>query len=326
MSTLRERRNAGRAARTIHVYSETNSVKLLPFYDNAFSMRTAKPITTAGEVVTTTVKDSAAPTTNVTKDDITMDQALAAIMSIKPKVVVQEQEMSTTISATTTTVTTAVPTPRAKGKAKMIEPDVPIKKKYQMRIDKELQARERKEFSKVQKARLLAELIGKRKKYFAALRAQKKRNKPPTKTQMKSQMSTYLKHIAMDLEAQESNTKRTAEHIESNNSKKQKVDENVKQKKTYFKIIREDDRFKKENPVDEMDNLLFRTLKTMFEHHVEDNIWKYQQGLVKVYPLIRNTLHQLWSDVRLQVDHDVEMAYDLLRFIRKQLMEGYTPQ
>nr|GEY99370.1 hypothetical protein [Tanacetum cinerariifolium] len=45
----------------------------------------------------------------------------------------------------------------------------------------------------------------------------------------------------------------------------------------------------------------------------------------KVYPLTRNTLHQLCDDVRLQVDHDVEMAYDLLRFIRKQLMEGYTP-
>nr|GEU54685.1 hypothetical protein [Tanacetum cinerariifolium] len=121
--------------------------------------------------------------------------------------------------------------------------------------------------------------------------------------------------------------------------------------KTYFKIIRADsnsqvyqtfenmfknfnredlevlwaivkDIFKKEKPLDDMDNILFRTLKTMFEHHVEDTIWKYQQGLAKVYPLTRNILHQLWSDVRLQVDYDVEMAYDLLRFIRKQLMKG----
>nr|GEW46483.1 hypothetical protein [Tanacetum cinerariifolium] len=71
-------------------------------------------------------------------------------------------------------------------------------------------------------------------------------------------------------------------------------------KKTYFKITRADsnsqvyqtfkkmfknfnredlevmwaivkDRFKKEKPVDDMDNILFRTLKTMFEHHVEDD-------------------------------------------------------
>ncbi|GKE26651.1 hypothetical protein Tco_1442035 [Tanacetum coccineum] len=41
-------------------------------------------------------------------------------------------------------------------------------------------------------------------------------------------------------------------------------------------------RFKKAKPVDDMDNLLYQTLKTMFKHHVEDNIWKYQQGLVKV--------------------------------------------
>nr|GEV46710.1 hypothetical protein [Tanacetum cinerariifolium] len=106
-------------------------------------------------------------------------------------------------------------------------------------------------------------------------------------------------------------------------------------KKNYFKIIRADgnsqvyqtfkkmfknfnredlqvlwaivkDRFKKEKPVDDMDNILFQTLKTMFEHHVEDTIWKYQHGLDKV-------------------DYDVEMAYDLLRFIKKQLMEGYAP-
>ncbi|GKB79746.1 hypothetical protein Tco_0946641 [Tanacetum coccineum] len=33
----------------------------------------------------------------------------------------------------------------------------------------------------------------------------------------------------------------------------------------------------------------------------------------KTYPLTRNTLHQLWNDVRLQVDYEVEMAYELLR-------------
>nr|GEV13873.1 ribonuclease H-like domain-containing protein [Tanacetum cinerariifolium] len=73
---------------------------------------TAELVTTAGEVVTTTVKDSAAPTTDVTEDEITMAQALAALKSIKPKVV-------------------------DKGKANMIEPEVPIKKKDQMRIDEE---------------------------------------------------------------------------------------------------------------------------------------------------------------------------------------------
>ncbi|GKA09932.1 hypothetical protein Tco_0689365 [Tanacetum coccineum] len=39
------------------------------------------------------------------------------------------------------------------------------------------------------------ELMEKRRKHFAALRAQEKRNRPPTKAQKRSQMSTYLKHI-----------------------------------------------------------------------------------------------------------------------------------
>nr|GEV51964.1 hypothetical protein [Tanacetum cinerariifolium] len=77
---------------------------------------TVKPVTTVGEVVTTIAdKVSAAPTTYVTEDEITIAQALAALKSIKPKVVEQEQEVSTIIPAAATTVTTAVPTPRAKG-------------------------------------------------------------------------------------------------------------------------------------------------------------------------------------------------------------------
>nr|GEU83461.1 hypothetical protein [Tanacetum cinerariifolium] len=113
-------------------------------------------------------------------------------------------------------------------------------------------------------------------------------------------------------------------------------------------------RFKKTKPIDDMDNLLFQILKTMFEHHVKDNIWKYQQGSVKVlhwkhfdscrvhylttmnmvyyllvekmYPFTRNFLHQMWNDVRLQVNYVVEMAYDFLRSIRKQINEGYVPE
>nr|GFB75153.1 hypothetical protein [Tanacetum cinerariifolium] len=70
-----------------------------------------------------------ASTTDVTEDEVTMAQALAALKSTKPKVVVQEQEISTTIPVAATIVTTAVPTPRAK--------EVPIKRKEQMRIDEE---------------------------------------------------------------------------------------------------------------------------------------------------------------------------------------------
>nr|GEW90995.1 hypothetical protein [Tanacetum cinerariifolium] len=67
------------------------------------------------ETTTGVKKCSVTLTTDVTEDDITMAQALAALKSVKSMVVVQEQEMSTTIPANATKVTTVVPTPRAKG-------------------------------------------------------------------------------------------------------------------------------------------------------------------------------------------------------------------
>nr|GEV18009.1 ribonuclease H-like domain-containing protein [Tanacetum cinerariifolium] len=96
-------------------------------------------------------------------------------------------------------------------------------------------------------------------------------------------------------------------------------------------IVKE--RFKKTKPVNDMDNILFQILKTMFEHCFEYNIWKYQQRVVKVhnwklydscrvyfvtthnmvyyllvekiYPFTNNILHQLWKDVRLQEQADI---------------------
>nr|GEV65353.1 hypothetical protein [Tanacetum cinerariifolium] len=81
-------------------------------------------------------------------------------------------------------------------------------------------------------------------------------------------------------------------------------------------------RFQQTKPMDNMDNMLFQTLKIMFEHHVEDNIWKYQQ-VEKMYPFTRNILHQMWNDVRLQFNYELEMVYDLLRLIRLQLLKEF---
>ncbi|GJV22594.1 hypothetical protein Tco_1371614 [Tanacetum coccineum] len=58
-----------------------------------------------------------------------------------------------------------------------------------------LQTREREELTDEEKGKLFMELMEKRRKHFAALRVQEKRNKPPTKAQKRSQISTYLKHM-----------------------------------------------------------------------------------------------------------------------------------
>ncbi|GKB84121.1 hypothetical protein Tco_0956393 [Tanacetum coccineum] len=58
-----------------------------------------------------------------------------------------------------------------------------------------LQTREREELTDEEKGKLFMELMEKRRKHFAELRAQEKRNRPPTKAHKRTQMSTYLKHM-----------------------------------------------------------------------------------------------------------------------------------
>nr|GFB01275.1 hypothetical protein [Tanacetum cinerariifolium] len=185
----------------------------------------------AGEEVvmetTTGVKDSAAPTTDVTKDEFTMAQALAALKSTKPKVVVQEQEISTTITAAATTVTTI---PNSKSQrlladdgAEVLIEATPISSRSPTIIDY---------------------------KYH------------------KEGKKNYFKIIRADGNSQ---VYQTFEKIFKNF--------NREDLEVLWAIVK--DRFKKEKRVDDMNNLLFRTLKPMFEHHVKDTIWKYQQGLAK---------------------------------------------
>ncbi|GKA22362.1 hypothetical protein Tco_0708324 [Tanacetum coccineum] len=59
-----------------------------------------------------------------------------------------------------------------------------------------MQTEEQEQLSIKEKSKLFVELLEKRKKHFAALRAQKKRSKPPTKAQKRNTMSTYLKNMA----------------------------------------------------------------------------------------------------------------------------------
>ncbi|GJU19139.1 putative ribonuclease H-like domain-containing protein [Tanacetum coccineum] len=59
-----------------------------------------------------------------------------------------------------------------------------------------LQAEEEGEISIEERSRLFVELMDKRKKHFAKLRAEEQRRKPPIKTQKRNIMSTYLKNMA----------------------------------------------------------------------------------------------------------------------------------
>ncbi|GJV70768.1 hypothetical protein Tco_1490763 [Tanacetum coccineum] len=191
---------------------------------------------------------SSLPTTTI--DEITLAQNLIEIKAAKPKAIttaattvtavvtrpkakgVVMQEPSETLSPKLIVSFQNPSQPKDKGKAKMVEPERPLKKKEQIMMDeqmardlaaqlqtemeeedraarlkeeednialieswentqammeadyelaKSLQAQEQGELTIEEKSKLFVELMKKRKKHFAELRAQEKRNKPPTK-------------------------------------------------------------------------------------------------------------------------------------------------
>ncbi|GJT87909.1 hypothetical protein Tco_1069626 [Tanacetum coccineum] len=91
---------------------------------------------------------------NLTVDEVTLAQALAALKSVKPKVkanVVEEPSVpvsaaSTKVSAATTTTTATIPTPRKGIVITELEPEKPLKKKDQISFDEQEAIRLQAEF------------------------------------------------------------------------------------------------------------------------------------------------------------------------------------
>ncbi|GJX33287.1 hypothetical protein Tco_0243142 [Tanacetum coccineum] len=91
---------------------------------------------------------------NLTIDEVTLAQALAALKMVKPKVkanVVEEPSVpvsaaSTKVSAATTTTTATIPTPRKGIVITELEPKKPLKKKDQISFDEEIASKLQAEF------------------------------------------------------------------------------------------------------------------------------------------------------------------------------------
>ncbi|GKD58813.1 hypothetical protein Tco_1296322, partial [Tanacetum coccineum] len=181
---------------------------------------------------------------------------------------------------------------------------------------------------------------------------------------------------------EESSSKRAGDELEQEKAKKQKVDEDketsklqslmkvipdeegvavdaiplatkppsivdwniVKEGKiSYYQIIRVDGSSKK--PEEGYERVLWGDLKTMFEYHVEDAVWRNLQEnnmlvwklfdscgvhfvrfqnlhvfmlVKKRYPLTHATITNI-PNKKLQADHWNEMCYQLLKLITKQL-------
>ncbi|GJX41705.1 hypothetical protein Tco_0256695 [Tanacetum coccineum] len=93
---------------------------------------------------------------------------------------------------------------------------------------------------------------------------------------------------------EESSSKRAGDEIEQEPSKKQKVD---------------DDKETEE-------------LKQCMEIILDDG----DDVTIEATPLSTKSPTIMFNDVKLQVDYECEMAFELLRLVQKQFKEGYVPQ
>ncbi|GJR28895.1 hypothetical protein Tco_1105127 [Tanacetum coccineum] len=177
---------------------------------------------TAGEAVTTAGDDSVVPTTN---EEITLAQTLIQIKAAKPKVVTTAATTTTTTRPKDKGVVVQEPSEfrvpqeikpsssKDKGKDIQAKLDTELLEEQKLArkqeeeanialieswkntqammeavrlLAKRLQSKEREELTDEEKAKLFMELMEKRRTYFAALRAQEKRNRPPTKAQKRT--------------------------------------------------------------------------------------------------------------------------------------------
>ncbi|GJW47140.1 hypothetical protein Tco_0078786 [Tanacetum coccineum] len=144
-----------------------------------------------------------------------------------------------------------------------------------------MQAEEQEELSIEEKSNLFVQLLEARKKHFAAMRAQEMRNKPPTKAQKRNTMSTYLKNMAGYKHNQLKN--KSFDHIQK------LFDKAMKRVNTFVDMDTEllsiDQR-----PMEDLDLVLYGDLKTMFDPHVEDQVWKNQSD----YRVLEWKLYDSW--------------------------------
>ncbi|GJS91201.1 hypothetical protein Tco_0773837 [Tanacetum coccineum] len=134
-----------------------------------------------------------------------------------------------------------------------------------------IQAEEReKKYSEAEKARLLAELINKRKRYFAQQRAKERRNKPLTQAQQRTYMSNYIKHIG-------SNTLQQLKRLSFDELKAfSKGDAEVELDHEGSKKQKTNEASSTTEPTDDKEKELWVELKRLFEPDSDDTLWKLQ--------------------------------------------------
>ncbi|GJU96257.1 ribonuclease H-like domain, reverse transcriptase, RNA-dependent DNA polymerase [Tanacetum coccineum] len=183
--------------------------------------------------------------------------------------------------------------------------DIQVKIEADQLLAKRLQAREQEELTIEERAKLFQQLLEKRRKFFAAKRAEEKRNKPPTKAHQRSIMTTYLKNMAgwkpKDVKNKSFANQKVDDDQETTELQgmmevipdKEEVAVDViplatkppsivdwkiikEGKIGFYQIIRADGNSKR--PEEGYKRVLWGDLKTIFEHNIKDTVWRNLLG------------------------------------------------
>ncbi|GKD91989.1 hypothetical protein Tco_1371826 [Tanacetum coccineum] len=318
-------------------------------------------------------QEVAAKDVNLTVDEVTLAQALAALKSVKPKVkwdVIKEPSVPISAAIASKKIFTTTITGKSLGqsKGKMVEPEPvkPTKKKVQNMLDEEIALKLQVEIDEEERI------------------ARHKDLKSKDFDSIKELFDKAFKRVNMFVDFRtdlvEGSSKRAEDELEQESTKKQKVDENKEiaelkelmeiipdeEEKSYYQIVRADGKsqiyrvfsqmlksfhmqdledlyklvkakYESTRLVEDLDLVLWNDLKTMFEPHVKDVIWRNQQAykvlewklydscevhflrmqhmqiymlVEKKYPLASLSLSQM-LEKKLQIDYESKMAYQL---------------
>ncbi|GJR92513.1 hypothetical protein Tco_0264687 [Tanacetum coccineum] len=202
--------------------------------------------------------------------------------------------------------------------------DIQAKIDVDHQLAKRLQAREQEALSIEEKATLFQQLLEKRRKH---LQLKDIREKKTITNKSSTEKENVFKY--------EGKEKRAGTELAQEITMKQKVedDKEIEEIKKLMEIILDEEevaidaiplalslklvkaKYESTRPVKDLDLVLWNDLKTMFELHVEDKIYMLVE---KKYPLTSSTLSMM-LEKKLMIDFESKMAYQLLKFIVKQL-------
>ncbi|GJR32405.1 hypothetical protein Tco_1108637 [Tanacetum coccineum] len=160
-----------------------------------------------------------------------------------------------------------------------------------------LQSKERKELTDEEKGKLFMELMEKRRKHFAAVRAQKKRNRPPTKAQKRTQMSTYLKHMEKTVKGSEEKAKGSRKKIlgrkrvrkeqQQESLKKQRIEEDKESYEVEEVSEDDEDELKKHLVIKRDEDIAIDDIPLATKLPVIIDYKLHKEGMLVHYELIR---------------------------------------